>query len=261
LGEESKAQSGSFLDVEGAYQYDLPASTGMDGSLRLAAAMRDNHRGDDYDLGTLRGGLELKPAAIAASVQPSVVLSAGSFFLGGDHYRQDIALGVQALPFVFDRNLKLSYQLTDSYYKTVADVDSRFHKINLSVPLTSGNSVQKFGVGLDLSYQWPESSERLADYRETSARLRLLMEPIPKHTVSASYGFSQQQDAAAYNTLAFGDKKRNLEQQVLDIGWSWKGGRHMAYEANLLTRNTDSSVKLFENSSVEFAAGVRWELE
>lgn len=261
LGDDSKAQAGSFMDLEAAYQHKLPPSNELDGTFRLMAAARDNHMGEEYDLGTLRGGLELKPGGLAAGLQPSIVLSGGSFFLGGGHYRQDIAVGVQILPEIADRNAKLSYQLTDSDYKTVGDTDARFHKLNLSVPLTVDQPERHFGVALDLGYQWPESRERLADYSETSARLRLVMMPESGHEISASYGLSQQHDAAAYNPLAFGDKKRNLEQQVLDIGWSHPMGKRMSYEANLLTRKTDSAIKLFENSSVEVLGGVRWELD
>lgn len=261
LGAESKAQAGTFMDLEAAYQRELPPSSGLDGTFRLMAAARDNHLGEEYDLGTLRGGLELKPGNMAADLQPSIVFSGGSFFLGGDHYRQDIAVGAQILPEIFARNVKLSYQLTDSDYKTVEDTDSRFHKINLSVPLTVGKPESRFGVGLDLGYQWPESSERLADYREVSARLRLVLEPAAGYAVSASYGLSQQHDVSAYNPLAFGDSKRNLEQQVLDIGWSHPISKHTTYEANLLARKTESAVKLFENSSVEVLGGVRWELD
>lgn len=260
LGEESKAQPGSFMDLEAAYQHELPPSTELDGTFRLMTAVRDNHMGDDFDLGTLRGGLELRPA-VGENLESAIVLSGGSFFLAGDHYRQDVALGAQILPEAFGRKVKLSYQLTDSDYKTVEDTDSRFHKLNLSVPLLGDKPESKLGLGIDFGYQWPESSERLADYRETSVRLRLVMEPLPKHAVSASYGLSQQHDAAAYNTLAFGDKKRNLEQQVLDVGWSWPVGGRITYEANLLARKTASGVKLFENSSAEATVGGRWELD
>lgn len=261
LGDESKAQAGSFTDLEAAYQRELPVSSELEGTFRLMAAMRDNHMGGDFDLGTIRGGLELKPGDLAESLQPSVVLSGGSFFLAGEHYRQDIAVGAQIYPKVFDRKLKFSYQLTDSDYKTVTDTDARYHKVNLSVPLAADKSEQKVGLGLDMSYQWPESTEHLADYHENSVRLRLVMEPAKGYAVSASYGLSQQHDAAAYNTLAFGDKKRNLEQQVLDVGWSWPMGNHLTYEANILARKTDSNVQLFENSSVEATVGARWELD
>lgn len=261
LGEESKAQSGTFMDIEAAYQRQLPPVSELDGTFRLMAAVRDNHLGEEYDLGTLRGGLELKPGELAADLQPTIVLSGGSFFLGGGHYRQDVAVGVQILPEMVDRDVKLSYQLTDSDYKTVEDTDARFHKLNLSIPFMADSPESWFGMGLDLGYQWPESSERLADYRETSARLRLVMEPVSGHAVSASYGVSQQHDATAYNPLAFGDKKRNLEQQLVDIGWSHPISKHMTYETNLLARKTDSSIKLFENSSVELMTGIRWEID
>ncbi|MEB4592467.1 hypothetical protein VSS37_15895 [Candidatus Thiothrix sp. Deng01] len=260
LAEKAKAHGGSFTDVEAAYQHDLPASTTLDGTFRLMGSLRDNHLGAEYDLGTLRGGLDVRPKGAAAKLDTSIVLSGGSFYLGGGLYRQDMAFGTQILPKMFGRKVKLSYQLTDSDYKTVEDTDSRFHKVNLSVPLTADKPGRKFGVGLDVGYQWPESSERLANYQETSVRLRVALEPRPRHAIAASYGYSQQRDAESY-AAAFGKKKRNLEQQVLDIGWSWPVGNRITYEANFLARKADSSIKLFETSSVEATAGVRWELD
>lgn len=256
LAEKAKAHGGSFTDVEAAYHHDLPASIALDG----AASMRDNHLGAEYDVGTLRGSLSMKPKGSPAKLDTSVVLSGGSFYLSGTLYRQDMALGAQVSPKAFGRKVKLSYQLTDSDYKTVEDTDSRFHKVNLSVPLTADKPGRKYGAGLDIGYQWPESSERLANYQETSVRLRLALEPWPRHAISASYGISQQRDAESY-AAAFGKKKRNLEQQVLDIGWSWPVGNRITYEANFLARKADSSIKLFETSSIEATAGVRWELD
>ncbi len=261
LDEDSKAQSGRFVDVEAAYQRALPNSSELDGSFQVMAAVRDNHLGSAYDLGTLRGGLELKPGDMAADLNPSIVLSGGSFFLGGEHYRQDMAIGAQIHPTVADRQSKLSYQFTDSSYKTVAETDAIFHKINLSIPLVSNWTDKKVGVGLSVSHQWPQSAERLSDYRETSARLQTEFVPKDGHTVSASYGVSQQRDADVYNSLTFGEKKRNLEQQVLDIGWAWSVGEGVSYEARVMSRQTDSAIPLFENSSIELSAGVRWELD
>lgn len=261
LAEESRAQSGQFVDVEAAYQQALPASSELDGSFQVMVAMRDNHLGHDYDLGTLRGGLELKPGDLAEHLKPSIVLSGGSFFLGGEHYRQDFAIGAQIYPTVAERQVKLSYQLTDSAYKTVAETNASFHKVNLSVPLVSSTTEKKVGIGLSVSHQWPNAAERLADYRETSVRLQTEFEPKQRHTVSASYGVSKQSDANVYNPLVFGDKKRNLEQQVLDIGWAWSVGQGVTYEARAMARQTDSVIPLFDNSSVELTAGIRWELD
>lgn len=261
LDEESKAQSGRFIDVEAAYQRALPDSSELEGSFQVMAAIRDNHLGHAYDLGTLRGGLELKPGDLAADLNPSIVLSGGSFFLGGEHYRQDIAVGAQIYPTVANRQLKLSYQLTDSTYKTVAETDASFHKINLSVPLMSNVADKKVGVGVSVSHQWPHMAERLTDYRETSVRLQTEFVPKEGHAISASYGVSKQDDAGIYNALTFGEKKRNLEQQVLDIGWAWSVGEGVSYEARVMSRQTDSAIPLFENSSVELSAGVRWELD
>lgn len=263
LAAQSKAQAGYFIDVETAYRAEPQQYAGMEGTLRVMTALRHNPKANEYDLGVLRGGLELQALnAQEHPLQPTAVLSAGSFILDGSPYRQDATLGFHLAPHLQERQVRISYQLTDSRYNTVQDSDARFHKVNVTLPLWEANREQTaVAVGLDVSHQWPESRERLSDYRENSLRLRGKLTSQSGHSLSASYTHSSQQDAQAYNPLAFGESKRDLRQTLWDVGWSYRLTPELTYEANLQQREAESAIPLFANDATELTVGLRWSLD
>lgn len=261
LGEQSKAQDGEWLDLEAAWQGDVPVTDEMPGQLYLAASWRDIPGGTESDLGTLRGGLELKPAGILPELNPKVVVSGGSFILDGREYRDDLAVGARISPEIRGHKFTLGYQFAHHNYRTINETDGRYHRLSLALPLLPETGLMKTRLGLDLGYQWPEAAERLGDYYETSAKLRLGVEPVPRLSVSASYGVSQQRDAEPYNPEFFGDAKRNLDQEVLDIGWAMAVSKDLSLEANLQYRQRESEVKLFEHNATDLTAGIRWQLD
>lgn len=261
LGDKSKEQEGSWLDLEAAWQSALPLSEKVKGNLHLSASWRDVHGESESDLSTVRGVAELRPLNVSQAFEPRVVLSGGSFILDNKEYRNDLAIGGRVSHKVANHKVTLGYQFADHNYRTVSDLDGRYHRLSLSVPVISEKGSKKIRVGFDLGYQWPETVERLGDYRETSVRLRGGFEPIANHSVSASYGVSRQQDTEPYNEEFFNDAKRNIEQKVLDIGWAVELDKKLSLEANLQHRNRSSDIPLFEHDATDLVAGIRWQLD
>ena len=255
LAEQSKAQSGQWQDLEWGYQKQLKPEA----QLSLNVAWRNHFSDDKLDTIVSRAVMAFKPGDMAKKIEPQVVLSGGNVTLGGHYYRQDLAVGMQVRPEVGKRKVTLGYQFMDTGYRQLDDTDNRVHRVMASVPLSS--DAAKLKVNLDSSYQWPSSAERLADYHEASVRVRANMALKNAQEVSVSYGVTQQSDENAYNTLIFGDKKRNLHQKVMDVGWSKKAGRNMFYEARVQSRRLSSDVQLFNSSAVDVLAGLRWQLE
>ena len=260
--EKIKPKAGTWYDVEVAAQQELPPLEGLEGTSTRGYATvtwRDHLQNDEFDLGAVRGMLELKPGEWQHQMEPRLVLSGGSIFLDGHYYRQDIALGGQIQPEVDGRKIAMGYQFTDSDYQLekVGEMDARSHRLSLSVPLTTLGEIAK--LSLDAGYQWPETAERLSDYSENSVRLRLNVTPAnQRYAMSASYGVSKQHDEAAYNQ-AFGDQKRDLKQQVLNVGLAWQANKYTTYEAKLQARQQSSAIPLFGSSAVDVTAGVRWQ--
>lgn len=254
LAEQSKAQSGQWQDLEVGYHEALNDNT----QVHVNAAWRDHFSNDGLDLGVVRTVLETKPRHWK-KLEPRVVVSGGGIFLGSQYYRQDLAIGGQIQPQVGKRKLALGYQFADSNYRRLEDTDSQAHRVSVSVPLS--NDKAKVNWAVDAGYQWPANAERLADYQETSVRVRAGVMPKSNQLLSASYGITQQRDANPYNTLLFGDEKRNLDQKVFDIGWSKQAGRNYFYEAKVQSRRQTSKLILFENSAVDVTLGVRWQLD
>ncbi len=268
LTEQNKAHEGTWLDLEAAWQHYMQVSEGVDGKWQVMATWRDSHDNSDvvlnegeFDLGTVRSVLELKPSGTPVPFDPRVVLSGGSFFLGGEEYRDDLAIGGRVSKEIAGRKVTLGYQFADHNYRTIDNTDGRYHRLSLSVPLLPATGSKNLMLGFDLGHQWPESTGRLGDYRETSGKLRLSFEPAPQSAVSASFGVSKQQDAAPYNRDFFGDAKRNVEQQVLDVGWSMEIDKDLTFEANIQHRKRDSAVKLFEHDATDLTVGLRWQLD
>lgn len=275
LSQQSKAHQGTWLDLEVAGQRSVPVPEGLEGNLHVIATWRDAHDLDwqdpndpkkrrnesEFDLGTLRGMLELKPAGEPSALDPRVVLSGGSFFLDNAEYRDDLAIGGRISQTIADRNVTLGYQFADHNYRTIENTDGRYHRLSLAVPLMSSTGSKKIKLAFDIGHQWPESTGRLGDYRETSGKLRLSLEPTPQSDLSVSYGISKQQDAAAYNRDVFGDVKRNTEQKALNIGWSKEIEKDVSLEANFQHRKHNSDVKLFEHTATDMTVGLRWQLD
>jgi hypothetical protein len=275
LNQQSKSHHGTWLDLEMAGQRPVPVPEGLEGNLHLIATWRDAHDLDwqdpndpkkprnegEFDLGTVRGMLELKPSGEPSALDPRVVLSGGSFFLDNTEYRDDLALGGRISQNIADHNVTLGYQFADHNYRTIENTDGRYHRLSLAVPLIALTGSKKIRLGFDIGHQWPESTGRLGDYRETSEKLRLSLEPTPQSDLSVSYGVSKQQDAAAYNRDAFGDVKRNAKQQALNIGWSQEIEKGLSLEANLQHRRRNSDVKLFEHTASDVTVGLRWQLD
>ena len=262
LSENRQARSGSWHDVEVAAQHVLPVVYGAETRAYTTATWRGNHQEDDPNLITMKGMLEVKPGEWANQVEPRAVLSGGAVLLGGDYYREDIAVGMQVQPKWLGRKVALGYQFTDSDYQTstVEETDARHHRVSLSVPLAVIGEHAK--VGMDASYQWPESAERLADYHEVSTRLRLnIAPPAKRYSVALSYGASQQSDAAAYNPLVFGEQHRNLQQQVVNLGIAWQADKQMTYEGKVQVRDQVSDIPLFNSTAVDAMLGIRWQLD
>ena len=264
LGDKSKAQSGSWHDVEVAVNKTLPALSTLETQAQLTATWRDNHQNDSLDLAVIRGMVEMKPGTWMSSVEPRLVLSSGVVYLESDNYRQDSALAAQVqIPMpVQDKKIALSYQVTDSHYTTskVVDNDSISQRLGVGIPLPSPSEQLRFNA--DISYQWPVSAERLADYKEQSLRLRAHYQPSDSpHSLSASYRISQQHDAAVYNEVAFPAKHRDPIQQILNVGWSWQVRPDLTWETRIQARQQDSDIPLFENQSVDLTTGIRWQLD
>jgi hypothetical protein len=262
LADNRKARAGTWHDVELATQKVLPTVHAVESRAYMTATWRGNHQEDDPNLVTVKGMLELKPGEWANQLEPRAVVSGGAVLLGGEYYREDIAVGTQIQPELYGRKVALGYQFTDSAYQTatVEDMDARYHRVSLSVPLAVLGEQAKLGV--DASYQWPESADRLADYHEVSTRLRLNIAPPTKpYSVALSYGISQQSDAAAYNAVAFGEQRRDLQQQVVNLGVAWQAGKDIAYEGKVQLRDQASEIPLFNSSAVDVTAGIRWQLD
>ena len=253
LAEQSKAQSGEWQDMEVGYQKLLTPRA----QLSVNAAWRNHFSNDDLDVGVGRAVVVVQPE-VAPTLRPQLVASGGGVYLGGKYYRQDLAVGMQVQPKVGKRQVAMGYQFMDSNYRQLAETDNRVHRLTVNVPLSP--SVAKVKVHMYTSYQWPSSAERLANYTESSLRLRANTALKNAQEVSVSYGITQQRDKNAYNTLIFGDAKRDLHQRVVDIGWSKKARRNMFYEAKVQSRRQTSDVQLFNNSAVDIVAGLRWEL-
>lgn len=263
LSEESKAQHGTWVDLEAAWQKALPVLSERAGRVHIAASWRDIHGGNKSDLGTVRGVVEFNPVAGASTETENsrVVLSAGSFVLDGDVYRSDVALGLRVAQVVAGHSVHLGYQFADHHYHTVSATDGRYHRLSTTLPLLEGVGRYQADARLDIDYRWPESAERLGDYTEVAARLRLNMQPSARHSVALSYGVSQQTDADAYNTDFFGQAKRDIQQSVLDVGWALELDKQRSLEANLQHRQRHSAIKLFENQATDVTVGIRWELD
>ncbi|WML91900.1 tetratricopeptide repeat protein [Thiothrix lacustris] len=268
LGEKNKAHNGTWLDIEVAGQHRIPAPEGLDANAYMIATWRDAYDADsssvdnsEFDLGTLRGMLEIKPTVDSAALEPRLVLSGGRFFLDSTEYRDDLALGGRISQEIGDRKVTLGYQFADHNYRTIDNTDGRYHRVSIAVPLIQPTGKKKLKMGIDVGHQWPESAARLGEYRETSAKLRLSFEPMPKSDLSVSYGVSKQQDGAVYNPEFFGDAKRNIEQQALNVGWSMAVDNNLGFEVNLQRRRRDSDVKLFEQNATDLTAGFYWQLQ
>ena len=267
LGEENKAHHGTWFDLEVAGQRRVPTPEGLEGNLHVIATWRDARDADEssvnngeFDLGTLRGMLEVKPSGEPSTLDPRLVLSGGGFFLDSAGYRDDMAVGGRISQDVADRKVTLGYQFADHNYRSIDNTDGRYHRASLAIPLIPETGEKKVRVNVDFGYQWPESTDRLGDYRETSGKLRLSLEPMPQSELSLSYSISKQQDAAAYNREFFGEAKRNIEQRALNIGWSMAVEKDLSLEANLQRRRRYSDVKLFEHTATDLTVGFRWEL-
>ena len=258
-----RSHSGSWHDADIAWERLLPDVGKLKSQLQVKATWRDNHNDNQFDVGTFQARLDVKPNVerLNKTLDPSVVVSAGSFLLGGDYYRQDTALGAQIQPKIGKRKVSLGYQFTGSNYQKVDNTDSRFHKLNLNVPLATVG--EKMDLGLYIGFQWPEKADKFANYQESSARLRMNIRPKETYQVSASYGIIKQQDKEVYNQELFGDKKRNLQQTIADIGWAWetKKYKNLTYEAKIQMRQHDSVIKLFNNKAIDVTAGVSWKLD
>lgn len=262
LGDKTKKQKGSWVDLETAWQSDsLQVVDSVNGRAYVMATWRDVHGSSDTDLGTVRGVVELRPVDVISSLEPKIVLSGGSFILDSQDYRDDLAVGGRISTSIDDHKLVLGYQFADHNYRTATDLDGRYHRLSLAMPVFSEWGDNKLSLSLDFGYQWPEVAERLGDYQEKSARVRIGGEPAVHHTISASYGISQQQDSAPYNQGFFGDTKRNIEQQLLDIGWAVELDKTLSLEANLQHRRRNSDIPLFEHDATDVTLGLRWQLD
>lgn len=264
LGEKSKAQAGSWHDVEIAVNRALPKLEKLEAQGQLSASWRDSHQDDSLDLLVVRGMVEMKPGDWLSQVEPRLVISGGSVILDGEDYRQDAAIATQ-IQLPAPRNtekIALSYQLTNSHYTSdkVAENDSLSHRLGVGIPLPS--PVENVSLNADISHQWVADAERLADYQESSLRLRARYQPPQRHyTLSASYRISQQQDATIYNPTAFPEKYRDPTQQILNVGWAWQIQPDLTWEARLQARQQDSTIPLFENSALDLTTGMRWQLD
>ena len=256
LADQSKAQSGQWLDTEVAYQKALTART----QVYVSGVFRDHFTDDAFDLGIVRTQLERKLTKAPNPLDPKLIASAGGISLGSHYYLQNVGVGVQVTPQVGNRKVPVSYQAIDSDYKRIAENDSRYHSVNISVPVTQPTNT-KTRVTVDAGYKWPASAERLADYTATSVRVRARHKLRAGQELSSSVGVTQQRDAKPYNTLVFGDAKRDLHQQVIDVGWSKQLDRKRSIEAKLQGRRNTSDVKLFESKAVDVTIGMRWRFD
>ena len=263
--ESMRAHSGTWHDVDVAWERSLPPVRNINTQAQIKASWRDNHADNEFDMGTLQARLDVKPEGQGQwqeKFEPSVVVSGGTFLLGGEYYRQDIAVGGQIQPTLGKRKLAMGYQFTDSHYQTIEDTDSRFHKVNINLPLLS-TPRKNMDAGLYVGYQWPQTADKFADYTESSARIRLDVRPKENYQVSASYGVVKQQDKDAYNPDLFGNKKRNLRQRIADIGWAWAAGGNnkLTYEAKIQAREHNSGIQLFDSTAIDVTAGVSIRLD
>ncbi len=264
LGDNAKAHSGSWHDVEVAVNQTLPVVDKLETQAQLTVTWRDNHQNDHLDLAVVRGMVEMKPGEWMSDVEPRFVVSGGAVRLDNASYRQDAAIAaqVQVPNPLLDRKIALSYQLTDSHYTTpqVVDNNSISHRVGVGVPLPS--PAKPLHLNVDMSHQWPGSAERLADYSETSVRFRANYQPPErKYGLTASYRVSQQRDREVYNEVAFPDKRRDPTQQVVNLGWSWQVKPDLTWEARVQARQQDSDIPLFESKAVDVTTGIRWQLD
>lgn len=259
VADSSKPQRGSWTDLEMSHDRLLSP----DVQLTLSATWRNNHSDDRYDLGIVRGVMRVQPKKLLPKVDPHLVVSGGTFFLDSKEYRQDIAVGAVVQPEVQGKKLKLGYQFADYNYLASDENDGRYHRVSVGAPVFQADEqAMNARIALDVGYRWPESTKRrLGDYTEASAKLRLELEPRENHDLSVSYTISKQQDAGPYNTL-FGKEKRDLQQQVVDIGWARKlPNKKLSLEANVQYRETDSKLIFFQRSATDVTVGVNWELD
>lgn len=264
LGDKSKAQSGSWNDVEVALNKTLPVVGAVETQAQLTATWRDSHQNDSLDLAVVRGMVEMKPGDWMNDVELRFVASGGVVRLDDESYRQDSALAAQIqMPNpLLDKKIALSYQLTDSHYTTpkVVDNNSVSQRVGVGIPLPS--PAKPLRLNLDISHQRPVSAERLADYTETSVRFRAdYRPPERKYGLSASYRVSQQHDEAVYNEVAFPEKRRDPTQQILNVGWSWQVRPDLTWETRIQAREQNSDIPLFENQAVDLTTGIRWQLD
>ncbi len=264
LGDNAKAHSGSWHDVEVAVNKPLPVLDQLETQAQLTVTWRDNHQNDHLDLAVMRGMIEMKPGDWMSDIEPRFVLSGGAVRLDNESYRQDAAVAaqVQVPNPLLDKKIALSYQLTDSHYTTpkVVENNSVSHRVGVGVPLPS--PAKPLQLTVDMSHQWPDSAERLADYAETSVRFRANYQPPErKYGLSASYRVSQQRDREVYNETAFPGKRRDPTQQVVNLGWSWQVKPDLTWEARIQARQQDSDIPLFESQAVDVTTGIRWQLD
>lgn len=258
LSDKSKAQAGSWHDMAAVYRNVLPSGTGLDGDFQLTGNWCDYHGNNNLNFGVIAAETSVHlGGGIVQTADPHLIVSGSSISLGGNEYRRDVGVGIQLQPKIKGKKLIVRYRFNNSDYRSVDYSDGTYHKLSLTLPVDIVKD--KAQLGVDAAYQWPASTERLLDYREASLKLRLGVAVTPRTTFSTSYGISKQKDNQAYNQAAFGDQKRDLQQQELGVGLGWKAGKHLTYEGRLQTRKADSGVKLFDTSATEATFGVSWQ--